>query len=49
MKNFVAGFGKWSRVFESDSEEDVNQRIEDLRRLAELGMITIEGLITRTI
>ena len=39
MKNFVAGFGKWSRLFESESEEDVNQKIEDLRQLADLGMI----------
>ena len=39
MKNFVAGFGKWSTVFENESEEDINQKIEDLRHLAELGMI----------
>ena len=39
MKNFVAGFRKWSRLFENESEENVNQKIEDLRQLAELGMI----------
>jgi hypothetical protein len=39
VKNFVAGFGKWSTVFENESEEDINQKIEDLRHLAELGMI----------
>ena len=39
MKNFVAGFGQWSRIFENESEEDVNQKIEDLRQLADLGMI----------
>jgi hypothetical protein len=39
VKNFVAGFGTWSRLFENESEEDVNQKIEDLRQLAELGMI----------
>lgn len=39
MKNFVTGFSKWSKVFENESEEDINQKIEDLRHLAELGMI----------
>lgn len=44
MKNFVAGFGKWSRLFENESEEDVNQKIEDLRQLADLGMIDKEEI-----
>jgi hypothetical protein len=39
VKNFVAGFGRWSRVFENESEEDINQKIEDLRQLVNLGMI----------
>jgi hypothetical protein len=39
MENFVTGFGKWSRVFENESEEDINQKIEDLRQLVYLGMI----------
>jgi hypothetical protein len=39
VKNFVAGFGQWSKLFESESEEEVNQKIEDLRQLADLGMI----------
>lgn len=39
MKNFIAGFGKWSNLFENESEEDINQKIEDLRQLADLGMI----------
>jgi hypothetical protein len=39
VKNFVAGFGQWSRVFENRSDEDISQKIEDLRNLADLGMI----------
>lgn len=39
MKNFVAGFGKWSKLFENESEEEINQKIEDLRQLVDLGMI----------
>ena len=39
MKNFVAGFGQWSRVFENESEENIDQKIEDLRQLIDLGMI----------
>ena len=39
MKNFITGFGQWSRIFENESEDDVNQKIEDLRQLVDLGMI----------
>jgi len=39
VKNFIARFGQWSKVFENESEDDVNQRIEDLRQLVDLGMI----------
>ncbi len=39
MKNFVIGFKQWSKIFENESEEDVNQKIEDLRQLVDLGMI----------
>ncbi len=39
MKNFVAGFKEWSRVFENESEEEITQKIEDLRQLADLGMV----------
>ena len=39
MKNFVAGFREWSRVFENESEEEITQKIEDLRQLADLGMV----------
>jgi hypothetical protein len=39
VKNFIAGFGKWSKLFENESEEDINQKIEDLRQLVDLGMI----------
>ena len=39
MKNFVAGFEQWSRIFENESEEDINQKISDLRQLVDLGMI----------
>jgi hypothetical protein len=39
MENFLTGFGKWSKVFENESEENINQKIEDLRQLVYLGMI----------
>jgi hypothetical protein len=39
VKNFIAKFDQWSRVFENESEENVNQKIEDLRQLVDLGMI----------
>lgn len=39
MKNFVVGFKQWSKIFENESEEDINQKIEDLRQLVDLGMI----------
>ena len=39
MKNFVADFREWSRVFENESDEEITQKIEDLRQLADLGMV----------
>ena len=45
MKKFLSDFTGWSRVFESDSRESINQKIEDLRRLADLGMIDKQEII----
>jgi hypothetical protein len=39
MKEYITGFNKWSKIFENESTDDINQKIEDLRNLVNLGMI----------
>lgn len=39
MKNFVANFNQWSKIFENESDERMDQRLEDMRQLVDLGMI----------
>ena len=37
--DYVKSFRDWQRLFENESEEEVSQKLEDLRKLADLGMI----------
>lgn len=39
MQKFVPNFKEWQRLFENESTDDLDTRLEDMRRLADLGMI----------
>jgi hypothetical protein len=39
MQNFIQGFSEWSRIVESTEPDDLKSKVEQLRHLAEIGMI----------
>jgi len=44
VKKFIADFTSWAQVFESRSQEEVTQRIEDIKQLVDLGMVKPDEL-----